>query len=132
MVNGLYNNYFQIFNDDNYIIDLFAKFLRKIVLEINESILMNNFENDFMKRHLIKLNTKKFIILLVKLFNTGKDESNKEKNEYIIKNALIKIRMHQEKNEKKSPKRIVIKIQMKKVILFLKNIQKSLKINLKI
>ena len=69
MVNGLkskiYDNDFQIFNDDSYSIDLFVKFLRKIILEINESILKNNFENDFMKRHLIKLNTKEFIILLV-------------------------------------------------------------------
>ena len=109
VVNGLkskiYENDFQIFNDDNYSIDLFAKFLRKIILEINESILKNNFENDFLKKHLIKLNTKMFYhFISAKLFNTDKDELNKEKNENNIKNPLIKIRMYQEKNAKKKSK----------------------------
>ena len=106
VVNGLkskiYENDFQIFNDDNYSIDLFSKFLRKIIQEINEFILKNNFENDFLKKHLIKLNTKEFYhFITAKLFNTDKDELNKEKNENNIKNSLIKIRIYQEKNEKK-------------------------------
>jgi hypothetical protein len=109
VVNGLkskiYENDFQIFNDNNYSIDLFAKFLRKIILEINESILKNNFENDFLKKHLIKLNTKMFYhFISAKLFNADKDELNKEKNENNIKNPLIKIRMYQEKNAKKKSK----------------------------
>ena len=107
MVNGLkpkiYENDFQIFNEDNYSIDLFAKFLRKIIFEINESILKNNFENDFLKKHLIKINTKEFYhFISAKLFNADKHELNKEKNENNIKNPLIKIRMYQEKNEKKN------------------------------
>ena len=107
VVNGLkpkiYENDFQIFNEDNYSIDLFAKFLRKIIFEINESILKNNFENDFLKKHLIKINTKEFYhFISAKLFNADKHELNKEKNENNIKNPLIKIRMYQEKNEKKN------------------------------
>ena len=137
VVNGLkskiYENFFQFFNEDNYSIDLFAKFLWKIIFEINESILKNNFENDFLKKHLIKLNTKEFYHFISdKLFNTDKDELNKEKNENNIKNPLIKIRMYQEKNEKKKSNENNNKNSNEKVFQFLQHIQKRLKINLMI
>ena len=82
---------------------------------------------------MLKLNTKEFYhFISAKLFNTDKDELNKEKNENNIKNPLIKIRMYQEKNEKKKSNENNNKNSNEKVFQFLQHIQKRLKINLMI
>ena len=59
LANGLKSKFeycdVEIFNDDNYSIDTFSKFITKIIDEINKSINKNDFSNDYMKNNLIKL-----------------------------------------------------------------------------
>ena len=90
---------FEIFNDDNYSIDLYSKFLLKIIDQINNSMNKNNFENDFMDKHLIKLHTNNFFhFISAKLDYDDKIDLNEIKEQNIIKNPFIKIKMFQNKN----------------------------------
>ena len=52
---------FEIFNDNNYSVDIFAEFLNEIILKINDSIKENNFSNDYMEKNLIKLHKMELI-----------------------------------------------------------------------
>ena len=58
IVNGLKSKLedsdFEIFNNDNFSVDIFSKFLISIIDEVNKSIKQNNFTNDFIKKTLIK------------------------------------------------------------------------------
>lgn len=55
---------FELFNKDNYSIDLFARFIKKIIPEINKSIKDKNFSNDFIKDKLIQIHKEEFIHFL--------------------------------------------------------------------
>jgi hypothetical protein len=64
IVNGLKSKIeccdLEIFNNDNYGVDIFVKFITEIINNINDSIDKNNFSNDFMSKHLIKLHKMDF------------------------------------------------------------------------
>ena len=51
---------FEIYNNGNYSVYIFSKFLEKIILEINNIINNTNSENDFIKNRLIKLHKKRY------------------------------------------------------------------------
>ena len=52
----------EIFNKDNYSVDLFAKYITEIIEKINDGINKNNFsDNDFIKENLIKFNQMNFL-----------------------------------------------------------------------
>ena len=53
-------NDLEIFNSNNYKVDIFAKFIIEIIDKINESIKDNNFSTDYIKKNLIKINEQKF------------------------------------------------------------------------
>ena len=53
-------NDIEIFNEDNYRVDIFAEFITEIIDNINNSIKENNFSTDFIKKNLIKLNEQEF------------------------------------------------------------------------
>ena len=53
-------NDLEIFNSNNYKVDIFAKFIIEIIDKINESIKENNFSTDYIKKNLIKINEQKF------------------------------------------------------------------------
>ena len=92
---------FEIFNDNNYSVDLFAKFLRKIIIELNNSIRENNFKNDFMEKHLLKFHKHTFSHFISAKFGytDKKEESSEIKDENKNKNPFIKISIYQEENK---------------------------------
>ena len=106
IVNGLKSKFedsdFQIFNNDNYYVELFGKFLRKIIEELNNSINKKNFINDFMKNHLIKfhqnINT---YYISAKLDKNDKEELNSNAKENKGVNQFIKLEIYQSKYYKK-------------------------------
>lgn len=49
----------EMFNDDNYSVDSFSKYITQIIDEINKCIVNNYFLNDFMKNNLIQINVLK-------------------------------------------------------------------------
>lgn len=65
IVNGfksnLEDNDFELFNEDNYGVDIFIKFINDIIPNINESIKTNNFLNDYIKDKLIQIHKEKLI-----------------------------------------------------------------------
>ena len=85
-------NDFEIFNKDNYSVDLFAKFLTQIIKEFNESLKENNFPNDFLKNNLIKFHQMDFFHYISakldyndtnkqNIFENDSNEINVDKNE---------------------------------------------------
>ena len=53
-------NDLEIFNIDNFNVDIFAKFILEIIENINDSINKNNFLTDFIKKNIIKFNELEF------------------------------------------------------------------------
>ena len=53
-------NDLEIFNKDNFNVDVFAKFVIEIIKNINDSINKNNFSTDFIKKNMIKFNELEF------------------------------------------------------------------------
>ena len=107
IVNGLKRkieeNDFQVFNNDNCSIDLFSKFLRKIINEINNSIIKNNFENDFLKKHSVKLNINELDhFISAKLNYNDKEQLNQDKNKIESNNLFIKIKCIKRKKKSKA------------------------------
>ena len=99
LANGLKSKFeycdVEIFNDDNYSIDTFSKFITKIIDEINKSINKNDFSNDYMKNNLIKLHQlhdkKYFRYISAKLDYNDKIELNKKEKQNIKIKDIITI-----------------------------------------
>ena len=53
-------NDLEIFNTDNFNVEVFAKFILEIIENINDSINKNNFSTDFIKKNMIKFNELEF------------------------------------------------------------------------
>ena len=103
LVNGLKShieeNDFKIFNKDNYSVDLFAKFLRNIIGELNKNIDQNNYQNDFIIKHLIEFHKKNLSLnISAKLDYNDKNDLNNYNNQNNDKNPFIKIKIYQKKN----------------------------------
>ena len=89
---------FEIFNEGNLSIDLFAKFLRRIIEELNNYLKDNNFKNDFLIKHHIKLNSN----YISGIFDyNDKKEFKEMENKNDIRNQFIKIKIYQNKNQGK-------------------------------
>ena len=96
-------NDFEIFNENNLSIDQFSNYLRKIIEEINASIINNNFNTDFIKNHHIKLHRNNFHrYIIAKLIYDDKIKMNNSKE--INKNSFIEINILQKKNKIKDTK----------------------------
>ena len=96
-------NDFEIFNENNLSIDQFSNYLRKIIEEINASIINNNFNTDFIKNHHIKLHRNNFHrYIIAKLIYDDKTKMNNSKE--INKNSFIEINILQKKNKIKDTK----------------------------
>ena len=102
IVNGLQSNItdsdFQIFNSDNYSVDLFSKFLLKIIEEINNSIKINNFQNDFIDKHYIAFRTNKLTHFISTKIDYEDKKQLKESKIENIKNPFNKIKIYQNNN----------------------------------
>ena len=100
IVNGLKSNIencdLEIFNNDNYSVDIFSKFLNLIINEINKSIEQNNFSNDFIKNKLIKFHKDNYLHFISSRldYNTKislySEQKNIQKNDFLKINILNK------------------------------------------
>ena len=104
IVNGLKSKFedsdFEVFNKDNYSVDLFSKFLKRIIVEFNKYLDNNNFINEFMEKHLINFHRKNLVhYLSAKLDYSDKVELYKIINQNIDKNSFIKIKIYQQNNK---------------------------------
>ena len=83
-------NDIEIFNDDNYAVDIFARYINKIIEKINESINNDNFNTDFITNNLIKTHKLDFLhYISAKLdYKTIRElesqENNYFKNDFIL------------------------------------------------
>ena len=92
-------NDFEIFNEGNYSVDLFTKFLRKIINELNICIKKNNYKNDFIIKHLIEIHKKNLSRYINgKLDYNDKQDLNKSDNKNFDKNSFVKIKIYQNNN----------------------------------
>ena len=108
IVNGLKSqleeNDFEIYNKGNYSVDLFAKFLRKIIKELNNCIKENNYKSDFIINHLFDLHKKNLShYIRSKLDYNDKQVLNRSDNQIFDKNSFLKIKIYQKyDNENKN------------------------------
>ena len=84
IVNGLKSEIedsdIEIFNSDNYSVDIFSKFIIEIIDEINKSIIEDNFSTNFIDNYSIQLYQKDFLhYLSAKLDNGHKKKLNEKK-----------------------------------------------------
>ena len=105
IMNGLKKNIgecdFEIFNENNFSVDIFSKFLRKIIEELNKSFKDNNFKNTFMEKYYIKLNNKKRTHYISGILDYDYKKNYKDmQNDETKQNSFIKIRIYQKKDER--------------------------------
>ena len=103
IINGLKSKYedndFKIFNKDFYSVDLFSKFLLKLIDEINKCIEQNDYKNDFIIKHLFNLYKKKLGHYIISKFDyNDKIDINESINKNNSINPFIKIKIYQNKN----------------------------------
>ena len=86
-------NDLEIFNNDNYVVDIFARYNNQIIEKINESINNGNFYTDFIKNNLIKTHKLDFLhYISAKLdYKTIKELESQENN--YIKNDFILLKI---------------------------------------
>ena len=72
----------EIFNSDNYSIDIFSKFITEIIGEINKSIIEDNFSTNFIKIYSIQMHQNDILhYISAKLDNEHKKKLNEKKEE---------------------------------------------------
>ena len=105
IINGLISKYkeddFEIFNEGNYSVDLFTKFLHTVINELNKSI-ENSKPNDFIVKHLVEFhNYKKSHYMSSKLDFNDKTNLKQMKEQVNDNNYFIKIKIYKERKIKK-------------------------------
>ncbi len=95
ITNGLKSNIelcdLEMFNSDNYAVDIFAKYITQIISKINESINNNDFFTDFINNNLIKIYKLDFLhYISAKIDYTLISELESKENKD-IKNDFIKL-----------------------------------------
>ena len=86
IVNGFKSDFekcdFELFNSDNYNIDIYSKFINLIITKINKCIKQNNFSNDFMNKNSIQFHTYTFLhFISTKLDYVSKEKLNLDKKD---------------------------------------------------
>ena len=99
----------EIFNSDNYSIDIFSKFINEIINEINKSIIEDNFSTKFIDNYSIQLYKNDYLhYISAKLDNDHKKKLNEtkkeEENKISDKKNILKIGVgtNQENKENES------------------------------
>ena len=114
ITNGLKSNIdncdLEIFNSDNYSVDIFSKYITLIIDEINKSIELNDFSNDFIKNNLIYFHNDNYLHYIsssldystkTKLYSVQK---NIEKNDFLKINVLNQYQYKKKSKESDSKK----------------------------
>ena len=97
---------FEIFNEGNFSIDIFSKFLRQIIEELNKSLKENNFKSIFMEKYDIKLNNKKRTHYISGILDYDYKKNYKAmQNNKIKQNSFIKIKIYQNKDDEGEEKK---------------------------
>ena len=124
---------FEIFNENNYGVDIFIKYITEIIEKINESIDNNNFSNDFIKNNLIKLYKSDFNNYIAGKLNYNHIKELRNSNIKEIKvNDFIKVQVNnykltKEGNNNKSESNNSIDIKKSDSdIISISNLSKSL------
>ena len=111
-------NDIEIFNNDNYAVDIFARYINQIIEKINESINNDNFYTDFIINNIIKTHKLDFLrYISAKLDNETIKELESQKNNY-FKNDFILLKVLDGKNNN-------IKIEKKEESDSINSISKS-------
>ena len=111
-------NDIEIFNDDNYAVDIFARYINQIIEKINESINNDNFYTDFIINNIIKTHKLDFLrYISAKLDNETIKKLESQKNNY-FKNDFILLKVLDGKNNN-------IKIEKKEESDSINSISKS-------
>ena len=93
-------NDMEMFNDDNYAVDVFSKYINQIIEKINESINNGDFNTNYIKNNLIKINQLDFLhYISAKLDYNIIRGLESQKNNY-IKNAFIRLKIGDEYDKK--------------------------------
>ena len=108
IINGLISKYkeddFEIFNEGNYSVDLFTKFLHNVIDEFNQSVKENK-KNDFITKHQVKFHKyKKSHHMSSKLDFNDKNNLKNMNKQVTDKNHFIKIKIYKDKKDKKVKK----------------------------
>ena len=87
------NSDIEIFNEDNYTVEIFAKYIIEIIDIINDSIKNNNFSNNFFKENLIQFYEMDYLhYISAKLNYEHIFALNGKKKNIIVKNDFIQIK----------------------------------------